>query len=406
MEERSLRITGTDKTFFNKLTTRLTKMLIPTRVGINSMLISMKRSSLLRAFDNLQKENNENYEKDELENKFDNTYTAYLEALDKYVLDSIYKKVKNGNATDFEKDALSRYYEVTSLKESEYVEYKNRKQKYLLELDHDSVVRNGKAKAIEKYQKFYISKMDVIYKAILKNYSIKLADFTDVYDVSKQWIYTKIFFTLEDYIENILALKIKNNDNGQYDELKEDYQKYEKYSVGKLDTRDTIEKNMVILGISRKLFTHSLPLVVAEQCYEKLVNDARTLVQDTKIAAKREKAYDMLINLIEDYNIKLLSTKVYWDSPLKREEYKKFWDKYKDISKKKETDFEEYIKQKEILFMKNDIKNIENVKIDFSKLIKYYKRKLVDYGAIKELRNSYKAMNGKFKKVRGKVVNV
>ena len=40
------------------------------------------------------------------------------------------------------------------------------------------------------------------------------------------------------------------------------------------------------------------------------------------------------------------------------------------------------------------------------KLIKYYKRKLVDYGAIKELRNSYKAMNGKFKKVRGKVVNV
>ncbi len=406
MEERSLRITGTDKTFFNKLTTRLTKMLIPTRVGINSMLISMKRSSLLRAFDNLQKENNENYEKDELENKFDNTYTAYLEALDKYVLDSIYKKVKNGNATDFEKDALSRYYEVTSLKESEYVEYKNRKQKYLLELDHDSVVRNGKAKAIEKYQKFYISKMDVIYKAILKNYSIKLADFTDVYDVSKQWIYTKIFFTLEDYIENILALKIKNNDNGQYDELKEDYQKYEKYSVGKLDTRDTIEKNMVILGISRKLFTHSLPLVVAEQCYEKLVNDARTLVQDTKIAAKREKAYDMLINLIEDYNIKLLSTKVYWDSPLKREEYKKFWDKYKDISKKKETDFEEYIKQKEILFMKNDIKNIENVKIDFSKLIKYYKRKLVDYGAIKELRNSYKSMNGKFKKVRGKVVNV
>ena len=406
MEERSLRITGTDKTFFNKLTTRLTKMLIPTKVGINSMLISMKRSSLLRAFDNLQKENNENYEQDEVEKKFENTYTLYLEALDKYVLDSIYKKVKNGNATDFEKNALSKYYEVTSLKESEYVEYKNRKQKYLLELDYESVVRNGKTKAIEKYQKFYINKMDVIYKAILKNYSIKLADYTDVYDISKQWIYTKIFFTLEEYIENILSLKIKNNDNGQYDDLKEDYQKYEKYTVGKLDTRDTIEKNMVILGISRKLFTHSLPLVVAEQCYEKLVNDARTLVQDTKIAAKREKAYQMLINLIEDYNIKLLSTKVYWDSPVKREEYKKFWDKYKEISKKKVTDFEQYIREKEILFMKNDIRNIENVKIDFSKLIKYYKRKLVDYGAIKELRNSYKVMDGKFRKVRGKMIHV
>ena len=61
---------------------------------------------------------------------------------------------------------------------------------------------------------------------------------------------------------------------------------------------------MILLGISRKLFTHSLPLIVAEQCYEKLLKDARNLVQDTKIAAKREKTYSMLINLIEDYNIK------------------------------------------------------------------------------------------------------
>ncbi len=108
--------------------------------------------------------------------------------------------------------------------------------------------------------------------------------------------------------------------------------------VGKLDTRDNIEKNMVLLGLSRKLFTHSLPLIVAEQCYEKLLKDARSLVQDTKIATKREKAYAMLINLIEDYNIKLLSTKVYWESPKDREEYKKFWNRYQEISKLKETD--------------------------------------------------------------------
>ncbi len=61
--------------------------------------------------------------------------------------------------------------------------------------------------------------------------------------------------------------------------------------VGKLDTRDNIEKkNMVLLGLSRKLFTHSLPLIVAEQCYEKLLKDARSLVQDTKIATKRRKS--------------------------------------------------------------------------------------------------------------------
>ena len=406
MEERSLRITGTDKNFFNKITTRLTKMLIPTKIGINSMLISMKRNNLLKSFDGIQKEFDEKYEQEDIEKKFENTYTAYLESLDKYVLDSIYKKVKNNTATDFEKNALSKYYEVTSLKESEYIEYKQRKQKYLLELDYENITKSGKTKVIERYKKFYIYKMDGIYKAILKNYSIKLADYTDIYDSSKQWIYTKIFYTLEEYIENMLSLKIKNNEDGKYDEFKEDYEKYEKYAVGKLDTKDAIEKNMIILGISRKLFTHSLPLVVAEQCYEKLLNDARILVQDTKIATKREKAYEMLINLIEDYNIRLLSTKVYWESPKIRDEYKKFWGQYKEISKQKETNFTEYIKQKEILFIKNDIKNIKNAKIDFSKIIKYYKRKLVDYGAIRELKNSYKTINNKYKKVGSKTINV
>ena len=56
---------------------------------------------------------------------------------------------------------------------------------------------------IEKYSKFYISKQDMLYKGILKNYSVKLADTTNVYDVSKEWIYVKIFDTLEDYIKNI-----------------------------------------------------------------------------------------------------------------------------------------------------------------------------------------------------------
>ena len=43
MEEKSLRITGTNKTFINKITNTLTKILIPTKIGINGMLISIKR---------------------------------------------------------------------------------------------------------------------------------------------------------------------------------------------------------------------------------------------------------------------------------------------------------------------------------------------------------------------------
>lgn len=389
MEERSLRITGTDKSFFNKITNTLTRMLIPTKIGINGMLISIKRKALMKIYEQFERASEE-YNSDELEKKYDEAYTQYLETLDKHVMDSIYKKVKNGTASEFEKNALSKYYEVTSLKEKEYIEYKYRKQKYLIELDWEGIKINGKEKTKEKYMNFYINKMDTLYKSILKNYSIKLADTTNSYDSTKEWIYTKIFYTIDDYIQNILTLKMENNES-EYKGIVDDYNKYLGFTVGKLDMRDNIEKNMVLLGISRKLFTHSIPLIVAEQCYEKLLKDARVLLQDTKMANKREKAYNMLITLIEDYNVKLLSTKVYWENVKERDEYKKFWDKYKDISKLKETDFIEYIKQKEILFIRNDLKKIRNTKIDYTKLEKYYKRKLLDYGEIREIKNQCKS---------------
>ena len=384
MEERSLRVVGTDKTFFNKLTNTLTKLLIPTQIGINGMRISMKRNALIKAFQNSEEE----------EKKYEEAYTAYLEALDKYVLDTIYKKVKNQTASQLESTALSQYYGIVQLKESEYIEYKYRKQKYLLELDRESVMNSGKQKVIDKYKLFYISKQDSLYKGILKNYSVKLADTTNVYDVAKEWIYVKIFDTLEDYIKNILPLKIKDP---KLEKVVKEYEKYERFTVGKLDARDNIEKNMVLLGISRTLFTHSLPLVVAEQCYMKLLKDARCLVQDTKIAAKREKAYSMLLTLIEDYNIRLLATKVYWDNPKDREQFKRFHEKYKDIEKLKDIDFIEYVKEKEILFIKEDIQKIKGEKTDYTRLIKYYKRKLVDFGVMKEIRE-YKTKDGKFTK--------
>lgn len=393
MEERSLRVVGTDKTFFNKLTNTLTKFLIPTQIGINGMRISMKRNALIKAYE--ATENIEDGSKqDIIEKKYEDAYTAYLESLDKYVLDTIYKKVKNDTATKIETMALSQYYGIVQLKESEYVEYKYRKQKYLLELDKETVMNSGKQKIVEKYQQFYITKQDNLYKGILKNYSIKLADNTNVYDSTKDWIYEKIFNTLEDYIKNILPLKI--NDPKLAKVVKE-YEKYEKFAVGKLDARDNIEKNMILLGLSRNLFTHSLPLVVAEQCYMKLLKDARCLVQDTKIAAKREKAFTMLLNLIEDFNIRLLATKVYWENAKDREIFKNFYEKYRGIEKLKEIDFIEYVKEKEILFMREDMKKLNQEKTDYSRLVKYYKRKLVDYGVMKELR-AYTTQHQKYKK--------
>ena len=226
----------------------------------------------------------------------------------------------------------------------------------------------------------------------------KLADTTNIYDSSKEWIYVKIFYTLEEYIKNILPLKMQINSKDEFKDIVDDYEKFESYTVGKLDTRDNIEKNMLLLGISRKLFTHSLPLTVAEQCYMKLLKDARCLVQDTKIAVRREKAFNMLMSLIEDYNIKLLSTKVYWENMNQREEFKVFWNKYKEIGKLKDVDFIEYVKQKEVLFIKDDMKKIEQEKTDYSRIVKYYKRKLVDYGVMREIQGC--VTKGNYKKMK------
>lgn len=384
MEERSLRVYA-DKTFFTRITSTLTKVLVPTKIGINGMIISMKRSNLLKsyeAYDEVIKEKDES-KKELLEKKYEEAYSLYLEAIDKHVMDSIYKKVKCGTASDFEKDALSKYYNVIKIKDTEYLEYKYRKQKYLLELDYQSLQELNKDKLMKKYKRFYITKIDSLYKGLLKHFSIKLADNLSVQ--SKDAVYEKIFNILEEYITTILPIKLEIDKNDIYKEVVEEYNKFENYTVGKLDQNEFIEKRMALLALSRKLFTHSLPLIVAEQCYIKLLKDVRSLIVDTKIAKKREKAYTLLIKLIEEYNTKLLSTKIYWDKPEKKEQYKVFWEKYKELQNIE--DKKEYMKQKEILFIRNDLKQLHHNENKYYKIIQFYKNKLVSLGAMRQVKN-------------------
>ncbi len=98
------------------------------------MIITMKRNNILKSYELFEGVDKEDVnQKETLEKKYEEAYSLYLECIDKHIKDSIYKKVKNNSATDFEKNALSRYYGVIALKENEYVEYKFRKQKYLIE---------------------------------------------------------------------------------------------------------------------------------------------------------------------------------------------------------------------------------------------------------------------------------
>ena len=387
MEEKSLRV-YTDKKFFFFITNTITKLLINTRIGINGMLISIKRNNVLKAYENYTEGQEEALKQNELEKKYEDCFSLYLESIDKHMMDNVYKKVKNDTATAFEKEALSKYYMVIHLKDTEYLEYKYRKQIFLIQLDYDTVKEMNKEKLITRYEDFYASRMEALYKKLLKNYSIKLSD--NLTDKEKNDIYEKIFSAVEEYITDILPIKMRQEpDNKLYKDIVEDYKNFERFTVGKLDQNDVIEKNMILLGISRTLFTHSLPLVVAEQCYNKLLVDTRTLIMDTKINRKQEKAYSLLINLIDDYNLRLLSTKIYWDKPSDRENYKKFYEEYKKINALKEKNYLEYSKQKEILFLRAELKEAYKNINRYYRIIKFYKRKLVKFGVMKELKNSF-----------------
>lgn len=385
--ERGLRVIETDKTFFKKITNTIGKLFIPTKVGFNSVMISIKRNNVVKAYLYDVEDNDEASRK-----KYEDTYALYLESIDKYIMDSVYKKVKNDTATEFERNALANYYEVTHLKETEYLEYKYRKQKYLIDLDYETVKTQNKEKLLNRYEKFYAAKMDTLYKGLLKHYSVQLAD--NLVAKDREEIYNKIFTTLEDYIGSILPIKIKNDKDNTYKEIMEEYEKFEGFTIGKLDQKELIEKKAVLLGISRQLFTHSLPLIVAEQCYIKLLKETRDLIVDTRIEQKKKSAYKLLIDLIEDYNMRLLSTKIYWDKPAERDYYKKFWNEYKSLQPLKEEDEEYYEEQKEILFIRNDLKKLCEAKniLRYEKIIKFYKEKLVSMGAMRNIKNSCKTI--------------
>ena len=100
MEEKSLKVYDTEKTFFSKITNTLNKILAPGKMGLNSMIISIKRNNVLKNYENyIQNEKNSD-RKGILLKKYEESYSLYLEAIDKNIIENIYKKVKKDKRFD------------------------------------------------------------------------------------------------------------------------------------------------------------------------------------------------------------------------------------------------------------------------------------------------------------------
>ena len=137
----------------------------------------------------------------------------------------------------------------------------------------------------------YINKIDLLFKSLLKHYSVKLQDTGKQVSGETIEVYKKIFSTLEDYIRDILPIKLKIENKEKYSEVIAGYEQYESFSVGKLDEKYFLEKNKILLGLSRILFIHSLPFVDAEQCYSKLLKDTCLLILKLNNMTKKEEAF-------------------------------------------------------------------------------------------------------------------
>ena len=92
VEERSLKVLSNDTTFFNKVSKTLTKLLTPTKIGINGMMINIKRSSTIKSYEQLKSAEkvNDVTKKEQYQNRYEESYTLYLESIDKHIMDSIY----------------------------------------------------------------------------------------------------------------------------------------------------------------------------------------------------------------------------------------------------------------------------------------------------------------------------
>ncbi len=389
-EEKSLRVYDTKKTFFARIGNTVSRILTPTKVGFNNLLVNIKRNSMMKSYKIMT--NCKEDKQEAAEKKFEDYYSLYLESIDQLLVETIYKKVIAEKASEYEKDALSKYYNIIHLKETDEIEYKYKKQQYLLNLDYNNLKEANKEKQLEEYTKVYLYEMEQLYKGLLKHYSIKLPE--QKLPADKENVYNKIFDTLEDYVTNIVPLKDVKDD-----ELIKECSLFETYEVGKLDQVDILDKRMILLGISRKLFVHSLPLMVAERCYVRLLKDTRSLIVDTKISRKRENAYQLLLRLIDQYNEKLLGVKIYWNNNEDKVEYNKFSIKCKELEKAKEgIGLHEYETRKQILYIREDMKFLKKYGDKYYKIVKFYKGRLVKLGDMRQIK-AYRT--GNYKLVKG-----
>ena len=181
----------------------------------------------------------------------------------------------------------------------------------------------------------------------------------------------EIFRCLAEYVKEILPLEMKHSKVNKYAKIQGEIDKYNSY-LGKLDEKDNLERTIILLNLSRTLFTHSLPMPIIEECFGKLLRDTRILLMKAEVKAKKEKIFSMIKTIIVELHQSVLESKIYWENKEEKKIQMDFWKKYQEAETEKDKDIQIIIK--ELKELKKDKKIRERA------LRKYY------YNSLRELR--------------------
>ena len=394
MPELQLKVVkNTGDGIWDKALNNLNKVLYSSGGGLFNLVISSKRNALLRASSNYEgltsiaKESKRNA----VTEKYEKAYDNYLNVLERYIKENIYTRAQKRVSTIKENKILSEYYEVNALKGTEYCEYKYRRQMMLLAMDFENILATKSGYFLEKYEKFYVSVIEQLYKGTMRHYSIKLTNKNE----DKDSVFGKIYNLIEGYINSVLPYVEQTEDVKRYIDTYKNYvatiDLYAKKEISAL------KRELYLLELGINIFSYCLPLLAAEECYLNIISKARNVIPNTYITADKFEAYELLLDAIESYYYNVLAKKTTWDDGAKKQEFLDVWDKLMEYKKLEKMDLYEYKRLREVLFVTNDIKYLKKENIPAKELLAYYRERMKQQGGLRKFKNSVKKVEGKWR---------
>lgn len=394
MPELQLKVVkNTGDGIWGKALNNLNKVLYSSGGGLFNLVISSKRNALLRASSNYEgltsiaKESKRNA----VTEKYEKAYDNYLNVLERYIKENIYTRAQKRVSTIKENKILSEYYEVNALKGTEYCEYKYRRQMMLLAMDFENILVTKSGYFLEKYEKFYVSVIEQLYKGTMRHYSIKLTNKNE----DKDSVFGKIYNLIEGYINSVLPYVEQTEDVKRYIDTYKNYvatiDLYAKKEISAL------KRELYLLELGINIFSYCLPLLAAEECYLNIISKARNVIPNTYITADKFEAYELLLDAIESYYYNVLAKKTTWDDGAKKQEFLDVWDKLMEYKKLEKMDLYEYKRLREVLFVTNDIKYLKKENIPAKELLAYYRERMKQQGGLRKFKNSVKKVEGKWR---------